>query len=159
MQVMNAVTPGIRSRAFLTSGTAMSRGTPCRDRVRDCFSNPQVPQTMTAAMTRLRTGSIQFAPVQKMARAAENHAEGHGGIGHHVQEGAADVEILLAAHEEEGREAVHDDADAGDDHHGAGGNRSRLDQAPDGFPTMPPIATSRSSALKSAARIELERRP
>ena len=48
------------------------------------------------------------------------------GVGGHVQEGAADVEVVLAArHEQPGRDAVHQDADGGHDHDGRAGDRAR----------------------------------
>ena len=62
------------------------------------------------------------------------HDDAHrdAGIGQHVEEGAPDVEVALAApHEEERRAEIDGDAHGGDPDDGAGGDRLGQDQALD----------------------------
>ena len=75
---------------------------------------------------------IEPQPAGRPLRQGRQHdAKRHAGIGRHVQEGAADVEIAVAAaHEEEGGATVDQDADAGDpDHRHAGDLRGRVEAA------------------------------
>jgi hypothetical protein len=62
-------------------------------------------------------------------QASHHHACGHQSVGHHVQVGAANVDVALApAREHPGGDAVDDDADAGDDHHRLALDEIRDDQ-------------------------------
>ena len=89
---------------------------------------------------------------------SNHHPERNTGIGRHVQIGAADIEVAMAAaHEQQRGAAVDEDAEGGDHHHGpartAAGCCSRLIAST----MMPPTATSKRPALNSAARIEARR--
>ncbi len=120
-----------------------------------------MPSTMTAAMIRPSTGSIQRMPVWAMIDGAGHHGQRHAGVGGHVQEGAADVQVVVAAaHEQHGRRAV--------DQPRPGrrsimtmlasieaGSRKRC-TASDAMAPPPPAA---GSALASEARMVALRRP
>ncbi len=56
---------------------------------------------MTTEMTMETAGSIRFQPVRLMIRAATTTPSRDQGIGQHVLEGAADIDVALAARGEE----------------------------------------------------------
>ena len=122
---------------------------------------PQVAQMMSPAMTRLTRGSIQAAPGQHDDEAGHHHAGRDGGIGQHVQVGAADVDVVAARGEEPGGDAVDEDAEARHHHHGQARHRLGLAaiRRATASRAMAPVATSRNTALNRAARIEEPRRP
>ena len=62
-------------------------------------SSPQVPQMMTPATVRLIAGSIECQPVSRTTAPARPR-QARRPRPRHVQEGAADVEIVLAASQE-----------------------------------------------------------
>ena len=70
-----AATPGRPARGASPPPARCRGGTASSDMATRSRSRPQVPQTMTAAMTRLMTGSIQSAAGQQMTRPADDHAE------------------------------------------------------------------------------------
>ncbi len=66
--------------------------------------------------------------------ARHHHTRRHQGVGQHVGEGAADIEVALAAGSEQGRRrAVHQDAGRRHDHHRHAGGRFGREQAPRRF--------------------------
>ena len=58
-------------------------------------------QKMTPATARLITGSTHGWPVHRMTKPANTTAAETAGVGRHVEEGAADVDVVLAAAREQ----------------------------------------------------------
>ena len=56
-----------------------------------------MPHTMTALMTRLTTGSIQSQFGQQDHKPSRDDADRHERVGRHMQERAAQVDVVLAA--------------------------------------------------------------
>ena len=104
-------------------------------------------------------GGIEPQPArQHDDQSRDHHPERDTGIGHHVQIGAANIEVAVpAAHEQERGAAINDDAERRNQNDGqpatGAGSARRLTAST----TIPPTATSNSPALNSAARIEARR--
>ena len=95
------------------------------------------PRSPTATTATIAEADHRIDPASRssIAKPATTTPTDTAGIGHHVQEGAPDVEIALAAaHEQQRRPAVDEDADRGDDHHGPAGHRLGLGEAADRLP-------------------------
>jgi hypothetical protein len=91
---------------------------------------------------------------------ADHHAGRDGGVGGHVQEGAADVEVVLgAAHEHQGRGGVDDDAEAATIITGPLSTEAGSAKRRTASQAMAPVATSSRTALVSEARMVPLRRP
>ncbi len=65
--------------------------------------------------------------------ARRHHAQRHPGVGHHVQIGAARIQVVLRLHEQQGRAQVDDEADARHRHDDARPDRRRLVEATHGL--------------------------
>ena len=115
--------------AASTSSTSIPSGTPISDMPTNSFSSPTLPHRITAATARLITGSTHCCPVHRITRPGEHHGGGDRGVGGHVHEGGADVEVVLAAAREQHRgEHVADDRDRGDPDHRLRFGRRRVEQ-------------------------------
>ena len=84
-----------------TSSSSIPLGTPISDIQTDSCSSPMLPHRMTAATARLITGSTQCWPVHKITSPANTTAGRDRRVGGHVQKGAADVDVALAAAREQ----------------------------------------------------------
>ncbi len=99
------------------------------------FSNPQVPTTMTAEMTRLTAGSSHSQPVSPIEDPGDDDPGGDQGIGRHMGKGALQVEVAIAARrEQQCRRPVDDDADRRDPDHDGAGERDRFAEAQNRLP-------------------------
>ena len=54
-----------------------------------------LPHRMTTATARLITGSTHCWPVHRITKPGEDHRGRNRGVGRHVEEGAADVDVVL----------------------------------------------------------------
>ena len=114
----------------------MPGGTASREYFTESRSNPQVPATMTALITEADRWIHTKPASEENDGAGDGHAGGKRGIGSHVHERRADVQILPAPLMN--RSAVtpvhHDPRDRHDDD-GASAGGFGCDQAFDGRPT------------------------
>ena len=74
-------------------------------------------------------------PIKQDQRSRNDHAKRYGGVGRHVQESAADIEVVvLAGQEKQGGGGVDQHADGRHDHYGSTRRLGRVHQAVDRLP-------------------------
>ena len=110
----------------------MPRGTPSSARLTLSRASPQPLPEHHGRDDEADRGIDPQPSRQHDDQGRDHHAERDAGIGRHVQIGAADIEVAVAAaHEQQRRAAIDDDAERCDRHDGPAGDRRRLLQAVD----------------------------
>ena len=128
-------TPGSDSSSACTACRSTPSGTPSNSRCSDCLNRLQVPTTMTAAISRLTTGSSQVQP-NHSARppATTTPAETSASAAMCRKAPRMLRSVSRAAHEQQRGGGVDDDADAGHHHDGDALDGLRRLQAVHGLP-------------------------
>ena len=94
-------------------------------------------QKMSTAMMSDSSGIDPLHAGESDGQAAGNDGGGGKRVAEHVDEGAADVDVVADPRQHPGEDAVHDDADGGGGHHQTGLDDLRMHEAVDGSDRQP----------------------